>query len=113
MDKREADRLRMGPRQRSRQELRAAGAALSMPHQGGRHMQDPVHLPEGRGCVWLLQASWPGQPRGCVAGSHPVTLPLFPHLRNGGAGSLPTWRGRMEGGVCVQLLGGCCLIWAA
>ena len=33
----------------------------------------------------------PGQPRGWVAGSHPVTLPPFPHLRNGGAGGLPTW----------------------
>lgn len=57
MDEREADGLRMGPRQRSRQGLRAAGTALSMPHQGGRHTQDPVHLPEGRGCVWLLRAS--------------------------------------------------------
>lgn len=80
MDEREADGLRMGPGQWGRQGLRAAGAALSMPHQGGHHTQDPVHLPEGGGCVWLLQASQPGHPGGCVAGSHPVTLPPFPHL---------------------------------
>ena len=80
VDEREADGLTTGLGQRGRQGLRAGGAALSMPPQGGCHRQDPVHLPEGGGCVWLLQAPWPGHPAGCVARSHPVTLPLFPHL---------------------------------
>lgn len=51
MDEREADGLTMGLGQRGRQGLRAAGAALSMPPQGGRHLQGPVHLPGGGGCV--------------------------------------------------------------
>ena len=68
VDEREADGLTMGPGQQGRQGLKAGGAALSMPPQGGCHLQGPVHLPEGGavcGCCRHLgrvtpQAVWPG-----------------------------------------------------